>query len=173
MIGKLDVFPHNIAVCSPVLVGDKVWLVTANGVNEDHLNVPSPRAPSFIAVDKKTGEVKWQNNMPTVRWADVPKDKQEASLKQLINRGELIQHGQWSNPAYAKVDGQGQIVFPGGDGWIYSFGEDGTLLWRFDCNPKEQGLHRRRPGPRARNRRRSPVVHPHGQARRRLPRAGG
>ena len=38
----------------------------------------------------------------------------------LVNRGELVQHGQWSNPAYAVVDGQPQVVFPGGDGWLYS-----------------------------------------------------
>jgi outer membrane protein assembly factor BamB len=57
-------------------------------------------------------------------------------FKRLVNRGDLIQHGQWSNPAYAKVDGQDQVVFPGGDGWIRSFDTDGKLLWQFDCNPK-------------------------------------
>src|SRR5262245_13796773 len=40
MIRDLNVFPHNIAACSPLVVGNDVWLVTANGVNEDHINVP-------------------------------------------------------------------------------------------------------------------------------------
>jgi outer membrane protein assembly factor BamB len=35
------------------------------------------------------------------------------------------------------VQGQPQVIFPGGNGWIYSFDPDGKLLWRFDCNPKD------------------------------------
>src|SRR5262245_21791824 len=139
MIAKLGVFPHNIAACSPLIVGDYVWLVTSNGVDEDHINVPSPKAPSFIKVKKSDGEVVWQNNWPTVRLTEVPKgdEDQKEFFKRLVNRGELIQHGQWSNPAYGEVDGQPQVVFPGGDGWIYSFDLDGKLLWKFDCNPKD------------------------------------
>src|SRR5262249_9175073 len=46
--------------------------------------------------------------------------------------------GQWSNPAYGVVNGKPQVVFPGGDGWIYSFDpESGKLIWKFDCNPKD------------------------------------
>ncbi|HKB39617.1 MAG TPA: PQQ-binding-like beta-propeller repeat protein, partial [Gemmataceae bacterium] len=34
--------------------------------------------------------------------------------------------------------GKPQVIFPGGDGWIYSFKPDnGELLWKFDCNPKD------------------------------------
>jgi outer membrane protein assembly factor BamB len=30
------------------------------------------------------------------------------------------------------------IIFPGGDGWIYTFNPaNGDLLWKFDCNPKK------------------------------------
>jgi outer membrane protein assembly factor BamB len=51
-------------------------------------------------------------------------------------------HGQWSSPTYAVLGGQEQVLFPAGDGWLYSFdpkGENGKskLLWKFDCNPKE------------------------------------
>ncbi|MFM8708292.1 MAG: PQQ-binding-like beta-propeller repeat protein, partial [Planctomycetia bacterium] len=58
-------------------------------------------------------------------------------------------HGQWSSPAYAELGGVPQVLFGGGDGWLYSFdarGEAGssasgpgraTLLWQFDCNPKD------------------------------------
>ena len=36
-------------------------------------------------------------------------------------------HGQWSNPAYAQPGGKPQVIFPGGDGWIYSFNPNGEL----------------------------------------------
>src|SRR5205085_3571754 len=52
-------------------------------------------------------------------------------------------HGQWSSPAYAVIGGMPQVIFGGGDGWLYSFRGEATkdgkaeLLWKFDCNPKE------------------------------------
>jgi outer membrane protein assembly factor BamB len=46
-------------------------------------------------------------------------------------------HGQWSNPTYAVVNGKPQVVFPGGDGWLYSFNLEGKLIWKFDANPKD------------------------------------
>jgi outer membrane protein assembly factor BamB len=141
MIGELGVFPHNLAVCSPLLVGNDLWVVTANGVHQDHISVPAPRAPSFIRVDKNKGKVTWQDNTPTASLVRAGKGGggklEKEFFKSLVNRGMLIQHGQWSNPAYAVVDGQPQVVFPGGDGWIYSFDpKAGKLLWKFDCNPK-------------------------------------
>lgn len=143
MIGKLGVFPHNLATCSPLLIGEYLWLETSNGVDEFHINVPAPKAPSFIKVSKKDGDVVWQNNMPTVKLTEVAQnaEDQKAFFKVLINRGDLIQHGQWSNPAFAEVDGVAQVVFPGGDGWIYSFDLTGKLLWKFDCNPKDAEYH--------------------------------
>ena len=84
---------------------------------------PTPKAPSFIAVNKKTGKVVWSDASP----------------------GEHIMHGQWSNPAYAEVSGKPQVIFPGGDGWLYAFDpETGKLIWKFDCNPKDAGLQARR-----------------------------
>src|ERR1019366_3779409 len=139
MIGKLGVFPHNISDCSPLLVGDYLWLVTSNGVNEDHINVPAPKAPSFIKVDKANGNVLWQDNEPTASLLVVQKGNlnQQAFFKALVNRGELIQHGQWANASYAVVKGQPQVLFPGGDGWIRAFDPQGKLIWKFDCNPKD------------------------------------
>ncbi len=137
MIKELGVFPHNIAASSPLIVDGALWVVTANGVDEGHINVPAPAAPSFIKVDKTTGKVLWQDNRPTVMLTKVPKEgDQKEFFKRLVNRGELIQHGQWSNPAYAVVNGNPQVIFPGGDGWIYAFSPEGKLIWRFDCNPK-------------------------------------
>jgi outer membrane protein assembly factor BamB len=113
----LNVFPHNMTACSPVIVGDLLFVVTANGVDEGHVNIPEPQAPSFIAVEKKTGKVKWKDNSP----------------------GKFIMHGQWSNPTYAvDAKGKGQIIFPGGDGWLRAFEpETGKLIWQFDANPKD------------------------------------
>jgi outer membrane protein assembly factor BamB len=56
-----------------------------------------------------------------------------------------IHHGQWSSPAYGVIDGQAQVIFGGGDGYIYSFdpaGDNGKskLLWKFDSNPKTAKL---------------------------------
>ena len=67
MIKDLGVFPHNLAVCSPLFVGNHLFVVTSNGVDEGHINVPAPKAPSFIKLDKKNGKVLWQDNLPTVR----------------------------------------------------------------------------------------------------------
>lgn len=139
MIKELGVFPHNISDCSPLLVGDALWVVTSNGVNEDHINVPAPKAPSFIKVDKMTGKVLWQDNTPTAALLVAQKGNEEQKdfFKKLVNRGQLVQHGQWANPAYAVVNGQPQVVFPGGDGWIRAYDPQGNLLWKFDCNPKD------------------------------------
>mgnify|MGYP007080360339 CR=1 FL=1 len=53
MLKDLGVFPHNLTVCSPLIVGDILYVITANGVDAEHINIPSPEAPSFIAIDKK------------------------------------------------------------------------------------------------------------------------
>ena len=116
MMEELDVFPHNLATCSPVGAGDLLFVITSNGVDEGHIHIPSPFAPSFIAVNKDTGKLVWESDLP----------------------GENILHGQWSNPAYAEINGVPQVILPGGDGWVYSLEpETGKLIWKFDCNPKD------------------------------------
>lgn len=116
MIGELDVFPHNLAVGNPLIVGDLLFTVTGNGVDEGHINIPTPLAPSFIAVNKNTGKLEWESTLPD---------------------GNIL-HGQWSNPVYGVAKGREQVVFPGGDGWLYSFDpKSGRLLWKFDANPKD------------------------------------
>ena len=116
MIEELGVFPHNLATSSPLVVGDLVFICTSNGVDEGHINIPVPEAPSFIAVNRHTGELVWEDDSPA----------------------EEILHGQWSSPAYGVVNGKPQVIFPGGDGWLYAFDpETGKNIWRFDCNPKD------------------------------------
>ena len=115
MMGELDVFPHNLAASSPLVVGDLLYATTANGVDESHVNIPSPKAPSFIALDKNTGKLVWESNLP----------------------GENVIHGNWSNASYGVVKGRPEVVFGGGDGWVYAFEpKSGALLWKFNANPK-------------------------------------
>lgn len=125
MIEELGVFPHNLATSSPVIHGDLILLVTSNGVDEAHLEVPSPRAPCFIAVNKKTGELVWEDNSPALdSKAPAPFDN--------------ILHGQWGSPALGEIDGKMQAFMPGGDGVLYSYDvATGELLWWFDLNPKD------------------------------------
>jgi outer membrane protein assembly factor BamB len=113
MMKELKVIPHHLSNCSPLIVGDLIMVVTGNGVDEDGKTV-SPKAPSFIAVNKKTGKLAWQSNLP----------------------GANIIEGQWSNPTLATVNGKTQVIFPGGDCVLYSFEpETGKLLWKCDCYP--------------------------------------
>ena len=122
MMKTLGVSQHNMANCSVTDAGDILFVNTGNGVDEAHIKVPSPFAPSFIAVDKNDGKIFWTDASP----------------------GKNILHGQWSSPAYAVLGGVPQVIFGGGDGYVYSFlgtkeNVDGhpKLLWKFDCNPKE------------------------------------
>ena len=121
MMRELGVSQHNMCSCSVTAVGDILLVNTSNGLDESHINLPSPDAPSFIALDKNTGKVLWTDKSP----------------------GSNILHGQWSSPAYGMLGGQPQAIFAGGDGWVYSFdpagdGQGGSkLLWKFDINPKE------------------------------------
>jgi outer membrane protein assembly factor BamB len=113
MIKDLGVFPHKLPNCSPLVAGDLVFVTTGNGVDEE--TVKNPKAPSFIAVNKKTGKVVWQDDSP----------------------GDQVMLGQWSNPAYAVVNGKAQVIFGGGDGWLRGFeAQTGKPIWKFDCNPK-------------------------------------
>ncbi|WP_425395996.1 PQQ-binding-like beta-propeller repeat protein [Aeoliella sp.] len=121
MAAPYYVSQHNMCSCSITGVGDVLFVNTSNGLDESHINLPSPEAPSFMAVDKNTGEVLWTDNSPATN----------------------ILHGQWSSPTYGVINGQEQAIFGGGDGWVYSFDPKGDgngnpkLLWKFDANPKE------------------------------------
>jgi outer membrane protein assembly factor BamB len=137
MIGQLGVFPHNLATCSPLIVGDVLFVITSNGVDEGHINIPAPQAPSFLALDKNSGKVLWSNNDPSRQLVEARKGNADVDIKALVNSGRLLMHGQWSNPVYAEPDGKPMIIFPGGDGLIRAFDpRSGELLWKFDCNPK-------------------------------------
>lgn len=116
MMKELGVSQLFMANSSPVIWADLVLLGTSNGRDGNGEKVPAPTAPSFIAVNKDTGKVVWQDSSP----------------------GEGILHGQWSSPSFGLVSGVPQAVFAGGDGWLYSFhARTGEKLWKFDLNPKD------------------------------------
>jgi outer membrane protein assembly factor BamB len=125
MMDELGVFPHNASNCSVLITDDMVFACTSNGQDWTHVNIPSPNSPSFIALNKKTGELAAED---------------DAGI------GPNIYHGQWSSPSMGVVNGQKQVYFGGGDGWLYAFGtkpvkkDDLTILpivWKVDCNPPE------------------------------------
>ncbi len=120
MMKELGVSQHNMCSCSVTAVGDLLFVNTSNGVDEGHINLPNAAAPSFLCVDKRDGKVLWADGSP----------------------GANVLHGQWSSPSYAVIDDVPQVIFGGGDGWVYGFdarGDNGKakLLWQFDANPKE------------------------------------
>jgi outer membrane protein assembly factor BamB len=120
MMGKLGAAPHNACACSVTALGDILFVTTSNGVDEAHKRVDKPDAPSFLALNKNTGAVLWSDKSPSSN----------------------VMHGQWSSPCHGVLGGVEQVIFAGGDGWLYSFdpkGENGKskLYWKFDCNPKK------------------------------------
>ncbi len=116
MMKELGVLQHNMANSSPAIWENLLFVETSNGQDDNHEKVPAPKAPSFLAVNKNTGKVVWQDDSP----------------------GDRILHGQWSSPALGEVNNVMQVLFPGGDGWLYGFNaRTGEKLWRFDLNPKD------------------------------------
>ena len=116
MMEELGVLQHNMANSSPVIYENLIFISTSNGQDESHVNIPSPKAPAIIAVDKTTGKLVWEDN----------------------SVGEKILHGQWSSPAVGKIGDTVQVVIGQGDGWVRGFeAKTGKKLWEFDLNPKD------------------------------------
>lgn len=126
MIKELQVFPHNITNCGPLLFGDRVVVTTSNGVDWTHTNIPNPRAPTLVMLDKKTGQL-------------LGEEASGVAARTL--------HSNWSSAAYGKTGVQDLIVFGGGDGFLYGYDTKpvkdpdgiGILkeLWKLDANPQQ------------------------------------
>jgi outer membrane protein assembly factor BamB len=116
MMEEVGTYPHNLANSSPVVWGDLLFVSTSNGQDESHVNIPSPKAPAIIAINKTTGKLVWEDNSVEDR----------------------ILHGQWSTPAVGPIGGVEQVVSGQGDGWVRGYeAKTGKKLWEFDTNPKE------------------------------------
>jgi len=116
MMEEVGSFPHNLSNCSPVVDGGLLFCTTSNGQDESHVNIPSPKAPSIIAIEIESGKLKWEDN----------------------SVGDRILHGQWSTPSVGDIGGVRQVVHAQGDGWVRGYeAATGKKLWEFDTNPKD------------------------------------
>src|SRR5687768_2940046 len=88
MMRNLGTSQHNMCSCSVTALGDILFVNTGNGLDEQHTTAPNPNAPSFLAMNKVTGEVYWHDNSPGIN----------------------ILHGQWSSPAVAVIQGVPQVI---------------------------------------------------------------
>lgn len=123
MRDELGVFPHNVTSSSALIVGDSLFVATSNGVDWSHTNIPSPLSPSWVAIDKNTGEL-------------IGEDGSGASKEAL--------HAAWSSLTYGVVDKVETLFWGGTDGFLYSYlnetteDEEGFDLflpkWKLDCN---------------------------------------
>ena len=133
MMDQLGVFPHNASNSSPLVIGDYVYVCTSNGQDWTHVNIPSPMSPSFVALNKKTGELVGEDN---------------------AGIGPKIFHGQWTSPSTGMVNGKPQVYFGGGEGVLYAFDpkpvkEDDSnyikKIWWFDAVPPEYKVKNGKP----------------------------
>lgn len=123
MIKQLPCWPQDAAAGAPLVVGDLVYVCTANGVDKTSVHVPYPDCPSLIALDKHTGKL---------------------AAFDTAGIGHRVFHGQWSSPTLGEVNGRKLVFYGGGDGVCYAFaalsraGEKPMPLetvWSCDCNP--------------------------------------
>ena len=94
MIGELDVFPHNLAAGSPLIVGDMLFAITGQGVDEGHINIPAPKAPSFLALDITSGESDPGEDEEDIILADLPENPVGAVWETI--RGALPDLEEWT-----------------------------------------------------------------------------
>jgi outer membrane protein assembly factor BamB len=116
MMEEVGSFPHNLSNSSPNYYENLLFVSTSNGQDESHVHIPSPKAPSIIAIDRTTGKLVWEDGSP----------------------GNKILHGQWSTPSVGTIGGVVQVVHGQGDGWVRGYeAKTGKKLWEFDSNPKD------------------------------------
>jgi outer membrane protein assembly factor BamB len=121
MYDELGVFPHQQTAGSVLVVGDRLYTTTSNGIDWTNLHYPAPDAPALICLDTNTGKLLGE---------------ERAGISARTFRCN------WSSPSFGRVGERGMIFFGGGDGFCYAFEPepvDGALkeIWRFDCNPPQ------------------------------------
>lgn len=125
MRAEVGLYPHDSIYISILLDGDYLYLNTSNGVDNTHLRVGNPEAPSLIVLDKNTGRL-------------LARDDEHL--------GPRIFHAVWAPPALGVVGSERLIFFGGPDGVCYAFKALSApppdivqrlkRVWRFDCDPE-------------------------------------
>lgn len=133
MRAEVGMYPHDAPFSAILLDGDCLYINTCNGVDNTHVKVRSPEAPSLIVLDKNTGKL-------------LAKDAE--------GMGPTIFHATWSPSSLAEVNGQRLVFFGGTDGVCYAFKalqpplpetvQTLARVWRFDCDPTapKEDVHR-------------------------------
>ncbi|MBX7211102.1 MAG: PQQ-binding-like beta-propeller repeat protein [Verrucomicrobiaceae bacterium] len=123
LVDDLGVCPHDVAACSVLVDGDILYCTSANGVNHEHTFCLHPDAPSFIALDARTGKL-------------LATDTEDL--------GHRMWHCLWSPPTVGVVNGKKLVFFGGGDGICYAFEALTSApekpvhfkkVWSYDCVP--------------------------------------
>jgi outer membrane protein assembly factor BamB len=128
------IWSHDGAHSSIVIRGDQLYLNSGTGVDNSHVKIRAPDAPSLVVLDKETGRL-------------LARDGEKIAPK--------IFHCTWSAPSLATVGGRETVFFAGGNGVVYAFeplketppeGEVRTLQkrWEFDFDPNapKEDVHR-------------------------------
>lgn len=117
---ELGVVPRAVMIgshadhCSIAMFRDLIYVNTTNAAGYDG-KVDAPQAPSLVCFEKRTGDVRWQDNSP----------------------GERILEVQQGSPLVIEVEGRAQAVMGQGDGWVRGFDAlTGDVLWEFDISSK-------------------------------------
>src|SRR5688500_9292546 len=98
MIKERDIVVRQLVYSSTRVDSYRVYAMTCNGVDSTAGGkLHKPKAPSLVALNKKTGKLAWKNDMP----------------------GPNVMRGQWTNASAATVNGKTQVIYGGGDGWAY------------------------------------------------------
>lgn len=125
LVDQLGVCPHDVAACSVLIDGDILYCTSANGVNHEHTFCLHPNAPSFIALDARTGKL-------------LATDTEDL--------GHRMWHCLWSPPSIGVVNGKKLVLFGGGDGLCYAFEALTEVpaqpvhlkkVWSYDCLPPD------------------------------------
>ncbi len=123
LIEQLGICPHDVAANSVLIDGDILYVTSANGVNHEHTFCLRPDAPSFIALDARTGRL-------------LATDTEDL--------GHTMWHCLWSPPTIGVVNGKKLVFFGGADGVCYAFEALASVpekpvhfakVWSYDCNP--------------------------------------
>ncbi len=122
------IWSHDAAHSSILIRGDYLYLNTGTGVDNTHVHIRTPDAPSLVVLDKRTGRL-------------VARDYEHMATN--------IFHSTWSAPSLGEVNGQPQLFFAGGNGIVYAFeplpsraatqaSEQPAglrTIWKFDFDP--------------------------------------